>query len=217
MHTFREVETAAYCPRKLYYRRRDGEPDAPDGVDDVRRLAFEYDELRAVDAAVLAAPIEVSPGTYRERLERLADRIDYWDALVDPPQRDVLLTGRECRGIAHKVLEEPLLPVLSFAGDPPEEGVWEPQTVRLVAAAKALSWEHEQSVERAVAEYPAHGVVREIDLTVRRKAAYRKAVRIAETIDGPPSRIDSDAKCAPCEYREGCGTRTRSLASMLGD
>ena len=217
MHTFREVETAAYCPRKLYYRRRDGEPDVPDGVDDVRRLAFEYDELRSVDAAVLAAPIEVSPGTYRERLERLADRIDYWDALVDPPRRDVLLTGRECRGVAHKVLQEPLVPVLSFAGDPPEEGVWEPQTVRLVAAAKALSWERERPIERAVAEYPAHGVVREIGLTVRRKAAYRKAVRIAETIDGPPSRVDSDAKCAPCEYREGCGTRTRSLASMLGD
>jgi CRISPR-associated exonuclease Cas4 len=217
VHTFRDVATAAYCPRKLYYRRRDGEPDVPDDVDDVRRLAFEYDELRSVDAALLAAPIEVSPGTYRERLGRHARRLEYWDALVDPPRRDALLTGRECRGIAHKVLEDPLVPALSFAGEPPDEGVWEPQTVRLVAAAKALSWEHETTVERAIAEYPAYGVVREIDLTVRRKAAYRRAVRTAETIDGPPARVDSDAKCAPCEYREGCGTTTRSLASMLGD
>jgi len=217
MHTFREVETAAYCPRKLYYRRREGDPDIPDGVGDVRQLAFEYDELRSVDAALLAAPIEVSPGTYRERLGRLARRFEYWDALVDPPNRDVLLTGRECRGVAHKVLEDPLVPALAFAGEPPDEGVWEPQTVRLVAAAKALSWERETPVERAVAEYPAYGVVREIDLTTRCKAAYRKAVRTADTVDGPPSRIDSDAKCAPCEYREDCGTKTRSLASMLGD
>jgi len=217
MHTFREVETAAYCPRKLYYRRREGDPDIPDGVGDVRQLAFEYDELRSVDAALLAAPIEVSPGTYRERLGRFARRFEYWDALVDPPNRDVLLTGRECRGVAHKVLEDPLVPALAFAGEPPDEGVWEPQTVRLVAAAKALSWERETPVERAVAEYPAYGVVREIDLTTRCKAAYRKAVRTADTVDGPPSRIDSDAKCAPCEYREDCGTKTRSLASMLGD
>jgi CRISPR-associated exonuclease Cas4 len=217
MRTFRDVATAAYCPRKLYYRQRAGEPDIPDGVDDVRQLAFEYEELRTVDAALLAAPIEVSPGTYRERLGALARRLDYWDELVDPPQRDTLLSGRECRGVAHKVLETPLVPALAFAGDPPEEGVWEPQTVRLVAAAKALSWEREQPVERAIAEYPAHGVVREIELTTRRKAAYRTAIRTAETIDGPPSRVDTDAKCRPCEFREECGTKTRSLASILGD
>lgn len=217
VHSFRAVETAAYCPRKLYYRRRDGPPDVPDDVGDVRRLAFEYEELRSVDAALLAAPIEVSPGTYRERLGRLSRRFDYWDRLVDPPNRDVLLAGRECRGVAHKVLEDPLLPSLAFAGEPPGEGVWEPQSVRLVAAAKALSWERETPVERAVAEYPAYGVVREIELTTRRKAAYRRAVRTADTIDGPPPRLDADAKCEPCEYRADCGTKTRSLASLLGD
>jgi len=215
MLAFRDVETAAYCPRKLYYRRRDGPPDVPDGIDAVRDLAFEYEDLLTVDAAVLAAPIEVDPETYRERLRAARADLEAWDQLVDPPRRDVLLEGRECRGIAHKVLEEPLAPSLAFAGKPPDEGVWEPQTARLVAAAKALAWERQRPVERAVAEYPAYGVVRQVDLTTRRKATYRKAVRAARSIDGPPARVESDAKCDPCEYAETCGTRTRSLASLL--
>lgn len=47
-----------------------------------------------------------------------------------------------------------------FTGRPPEHGVWEPQSIRAVAAAKALSWEHERTVERAFVEYPAYGIVR---------------------------------------------------------
>jgi CRISPR-associated exonuclease Cas4 len=216
VHTFRDLETAAYCPRKLYYRRRAGPPDVPDEVAACRSLAFEYERLLADDAALVAAPVEVSPTTFRSRIGSAKARLDRWAELADPPERERTLTGREARGVAHKVLHDPLAPSLVFAGRPPEEGVWEPQTVRLVAAAKALAWEHETAVERAFAEYPAYGVVRVVPLTTRRKAAYRKAVRTAASVDGPPARTDDDAKCAPCEFREQCGVRTRSLRSLLG-
>ncbi|MFB6075269.1 MAG: hypothetical protein ABEJ89_09670 [Haloarculaceae archaeon] len=216
MHSFRDIETAAYCPRKLYYRRRDGPPDVPDEVGDVRALAFEYERLLTDDAALLAAPVAVSPGAYRDRLRATRERLDAWPALVDPPARSVRLEGRECRGVAHKVLEDPApAPSLVFAGRPPEQGVWEPQSVRLVAAAKALSWERERPVETAYAEYPAHGRVRRVELTTRRRGAYREAVRTADSVDGPPARLTDDAKCAPCEYRDACGVRTRSLRSLL--
>ncbi len=216
MHTFRDVETAAYCPRKLYYRRRDGPPDVPERVGDVRALAFEYDRLLDDDAALLAAPTAVPPGEYRERLRSARDRLDAWPELVDPPRRDVRLSGRDCRGIAHKVLGSPEpAPTLAFTGEPPDQGVWEPQSVRLVAAAKALSWEREETVDHGYAEYPAYGRIRRVELTTRRKGAYRSAVRTADGIDGPPPRLRGSAKCEPCEYRERCGVRTRSLRSLL--
>jgi CRISPR-associated exonuclease Cas4 len=218
MHAFREVETAAYCPRKLYYRRRRSREEPPDRVERRRELAFRYESLLADEGMLREAPIAVTPTQFRSRLgaakARLAD--SDWQALVEPDERDVLLAGRECRGIAHKLLAEDPTVSLVFAGDPPEQGVWRPQSVRLVAAAKALAWERETTVERAFAEYPAHGVVREVALTTRRKAAYREAVRTADAIDGPPARVDNDAKCAPCEFSDECGTRTRSLRSLLG-
>jgi CRISPR-associated exonuclease Cas4 len=114
------------------------------------------------------------------------------------------------------VLESPPAPSLVFAGTSPPEGVWEPATVRLVAAAKALSWERERAVERAYAEFPPHGVVRAVPLTTRRKALYRRTVRLVESMDGPPARVENDRKCRSCEYREECGTRSRSLRSLLG-
>lgn len=216
MHTFRELATAAYCPRKLYYRRRDPDADGPPPeVQERRELAFEYERLLADDEALADAPVAVTPTQYRSRLGQTRARLDDWDGLVDPPEREVLLTGKDARGVAHKLLADPPRPSLVFTGDPPDAGVWEPQTVRLVAAAKALAWERERPVETAFAEYPAHGVVRRIALTTRRKAAYRSAVRTAATIDGPPARTDDRAKCEPCEYRTECGVRTRSLRSML--
>ena len=126
------------------------------------------------------------------------------------------LEGKDARGIAHKVLEQPLAPSLVFAGRPPEQGVWEPQSVHVVAAALALAWERETTVERAFVEYPAYGVIREIDVSARRRAQYRAALRTAESIDGPPARVENRDKCEPCEYREGCGVRTRSLRSLIG-
>jgi CRISPR-associated exonuclease Cas4 len=216
MQTFRDVETAAYCPRKLYYRRREPEvPDPPEEVAAVRELAFRYEELLEDDDALAAAPVALTPTQYRSRLGRTRATIDDWDSLVDPGAREVHLAGQDCRGVAHKVLEDPPRPSLVFTGDPPRNGVWEPQTVRLVAAAKALAWERERPVETAIAEYPAHGVVREVPLTTRRKATYRSALRTARAIDAPPSRVDNDAKCSPCEYSDECGVRTRSLRSML--
>jgi len=216
-HTFRELETAAYCPRKLYYRRRDGPPDVPAEVERIRRLARDYERLLTEDAALLSAPIEPDPATVRERLRAARDRLGMWDALATPAETDVYLSGKDARGIAHKLVETEAgtVPSLVFAGKPPDQGVWQPQSVRLVAAAKALSWERERSVERTVAEYPAYGVVREIEVTARRSGRYRRALRTAESIDGPPARVDSDAKCDPCEYREQCGVRTRSLRSLL--
>jgi CRISPR-associated exonuclease Cas4 len=216
MHTFRDVETAAYCPRKLYYRRRAGPPDVPDRIDTCRELAFAYPRLLDSDADLLAAPIEVSPTQFRSRLGRAKAKLDCWPALADPPIRDARLEGRECRGVAHKVLEDPLAPSLVFAGRPPDQGVWEPQSVRLVAAAKALAWERQTTVERAFAEYPAHGVIRDVALTTHRRAAYRTAVRTADAVDAPPPRIENDAKCDACDYQDQCGVRTRSLRSLLG-
>jgi len=216
-HTFRDLETAAYCPRKLYYRRRTGPPDVPDDIERIRRLACEYERLLTDDAALLSAPIEPEPATVRERLRGARERLDGWDGLADPADTDVYLAGKDARGIAHKLVaaDEGAVPSLVFAGRPPEQGVWEPQSVRLVAAAKALSWERERPVDRAFAEYPAYGVVRAVDVTARRSGQYRRALRVAESIDGPPARVDSDAKCEPCEYRERCGVKTRSLRSLL--
>jgi len=62
--------------------------------------------------------------------------------------------------------------------------VWEPQSVRAVAVAKALSWEREREIPRALVEYPSVGVVREVRLTTRKKAAYRRALRAARSITG---------------------------------
>jgi CRISPR-associated exonuclease Cas4 len=221
MHAFREVATAAYCPRKLYYRRR--QPDDERTPPEVRRrreIAYRYEALLDGTASLDSEPIAVTPTQFRSNLGCARARLDAWPDLVDPADRDAFLSGRECRGVAHKLLDGegtrgPSLS-LAFTGEPPEQGVWEPQSVRLVAAAKALSWEREEQIDRVYAEYPAHGVVRAVDIGPRRRAAYREAVRIADTIDGPPARVENDAKCAPCEYRSECGTRTRSLRSLLG-
>jgi CRISPR-associated exonuclease Cas4 len=216
MHAFGDLRTAAYCPRKCYYRQRDDDRDPPPEVKRRRDLAFRYPDLLD-DADLAGEPIAVTPTQYRSNLSCAKARFDAFDALCRPDARDVFLTGRECHGIAHKVLElESPTPSLLSTGSPPENGVWHPQTVHAVAAAKALAFERETPVERAFVEYPTHGIVREVPLTTRRKAAYRGAVRTLESIDGPPPRLDDDAKCEPCEYREECGVRTRSLRSLLG-
>lgn len=214
MHAFTDLSTAAYCPRKLYYRRREGEIETPERVERRRELAFRYPEL--LDGAdVPAELLAVTPTQFRTNLACAKERLDAWPDLADPPARDVFLEGREARGIAHKLLDEPLAPAVVSGGEPPDEGVWRPDTVRAVAAAKALSWERETGVDRAFVEYPACGVIRAVPLSTRRKARYREAVAVADALDGPPPRVDDDAKCAPCEYRQQCGVRTRSLRSLL--
>ena len=216
---FSDLETAAYCPRKLYYRRREDEITVPDEVTERRELAFRYGDLLAADRDELAAlPLAVEPEEFRSNLDHVRQRFDAaWSEIRDPSDRERLTEGRDCRGIVHKVLALDVpTPAMVFTGDPPDQGVWEPQSVRLVAAAKALSWETEEAVERAFVEYPAHGIVREVSIGTRRKAAYRTAVEAARTLDGPPPRLTNDAKCGACDYRAECGVKTRSLKSLLG-
>ncbi|CCQ33627.1 hypothetical protein HLRTI_002662 [Halorhabdus tiamatea SARL4B] len=214
MPTFRELATAAYCPRKSYYRRQDAtDVEVPPEVKTKRDLAFAYPRL--LEADLSEEPIAVTPTQFRSRLSRVKASLDAWDGLVDPAGRDVLLEGRDCRGIAHKVLEEPVAPSLVFTGAPPETGVWEPQSVRLVAAALALAYEREREIPVAFAEYPVHGIVRRVPLSAHRRATYRSALRTLETLDGPPPRVANQNKCESCEYREECGVRTRSLRSLL--
>lgn len=214
---FSDLRVAAYCPRKLYYRRQEPDRSPPDAVADRRALAFEYPELLdADDDSLTARPIDVPPAVYRRRLRALRRERDDWETIADPVERNVPLSGRECHGIVHKLLVDPPRPAIVSPGDPPDDGVWKPHAVQAVAAAKALAWERERPIESAVVEYPAHGVVRTVSLSVRRKAAYRAALRAARELDGPPGRIDNRSKCAACEYGDQCGVRTRTLRSLLG-
>jgi CRISPR-associated exonuclease Cas4 len=216
--TFSDLARAAYCPRQLYHARRDDDRGVPDRVRKRRRLAFRYDDLRDVPATELAdLPVDPPPPTYRARLDRLAERPD-WPALADPDGRMVDLDGRDCRGVAHKLLDgDPPIPTVVSPGSPPDRGVWEPQRVRAVATALALSWERERPVERALVEYPAHAVVRSVRLTTRNRAAYRGTLRTVRRLDDGdvPARTDDRGKCASCAYREACGVRGRSLRSLL--
>lgn len=212
--SFTDLALATYCPRKLYYRRQETDR-LPLSVTATADLAFRYDELIA-PGGLAGAPIDVSPDEYRANLARAKAALAAWPQLIDPPARDVYLRGRQSHGVAHKVLERPRAPSIVSPGEPPPEGVWRPHAVRAVAAAKALAWEHETPVDRAYLEYAAHGVVRRVRLTTRRKAAYRQAPRTARSIDGPPPRVHDVAKCRTCEYRARCGVRTRTLRSGLG-
>ena len=226
---FSDLARAAYCPRQLYYVRRDDERSVPPKARERIDLAFRYEELAdAPDRALRQLPLHRSPEAYRRNLARLRERGAY-DALVDPASERGFLSGKDCHGTVHKVLEPsdesgdpagagsspPPVPTLVSSGEPPENGVWEPQAVRAVGLAKALAWEREREIERALVEYPAAGVVREVRLTLRKKAAYRKALRAARSIDGPPPRVDDD-RCNTCDYAAECGTRRRSLRSLLG-
>lgn len=218
-HAFSALATAAYCPRKCYYALRNGDlaREPPPDVREVRELAFRYEALLEADDDALAdEPLAVSPLRFRRNLGCARAGLDRFEELLAPADRDVLLEGKDCRGIAHKVLADPPAPSLVSAGAPPARGVYEPQAVRAVAAAKALARERGREVSRAYYEYPAHGVVRTVSLTTRRKAAYRRALRAVEALDGPPPRLDGDARCRPCEYREECGVSTRSMRSLLG-
>jgi CRISPR-associated exonuclease Cas4 len=217
MPTFTAVSQAAYCPRQLYYARRDGD-DGPSREERRRqRLAFRYDELRDADDARLdAEPTALAPSAYRAALERLAERND-WAALRDPVGTHVSLDGKDCHGRVHKLVDTADGRVPSFVspGAPPERGVWEPQQVRAVAAAKALSWERGEATSHALVEYPAYGVVRTVRLSTRAKAAYRRALRAVRSLDGPPPRLRNTSRCRACSYRDRCGVKTRSMRSLL--
>lgn len=215
MYAFTDIALAACCPRKLYYRQRDDEYEPPEH--DSFELAFRYPSLLDPETALDTESIAVSPVVYRRNLGCSQARIGdtTFEALCDPVEREVFLTGQKAWGITHKVIETPLAPSIVSVGEPPDTGVWEPHAVRAVAAAKALAFERETSVERTFVEYVSHGVLRKIDLTARRVGQYRRALRTAASIDGPPSRTQNTDKCESCEYRPRCGVRTRSLRSLL--
>jgi len=215
VHAFTDLATAAYCPRKLYYKLSRGDRDAPESVASVRNLAFRYEELLDPGTDLAEEPIAAAPTAYRSALERTKARLDRWEELVDPSETRTFLRGKDAHGIAHKLLRKPAVPVIVSPGTPPERGVWEPHSVWATAAAKALSWERETPIERAYVEYPAHGVVRPVRMTTRRKAAYRKTLRTATAMDGPPPRLKNDSRCETCVYHDECGTKTRSLRSRL--
>jgi len=227
---FSDVAVAAYCPRQLYYARRDDDRAVPAEARARIDLAFRYPALAdAPDATLRRLPIRRSPAAYRRNLDRLRERDDY-DRLAHPDRERAFVSGKDCHGTVHKVLAgggdaagsaddadpaDPPVPTVVSPGEPPENGVWEPQSVRAVAAAKAVAWERERGVPRALVEYPSVGAVREVRLTTRKKAAYRRALRAARAIDGPPSRVDDD-RCSACDYRETCGVGRRSFRSLLG-
>lgn len=239
MIPFSDVARAAYCPRQLYYVQRAGNRQIPSTARARIDLAFRYPSLvDAPDMMLRRLPIRRSPAAYRRNLARLCERDDY-DQLLDPHRTRAFCAGKDCHGMVHKVLagdtaddasstvkasattdpstaaDAPPTPVIVSPGEPPENGVWEPQAVRAVAAANALSWEHERTVRRALVEYPSVGVVRSVRLTRRKRAAYRRALRAARAIDGPPPRVD-DNRCSGCDYREQCGVGRRSFRSLLG-
>lgn len=228
--TFSDLATATYCPRKLYYARREADRSAPERATEVTRLAARYpDLLVASDTALGTFDLAVPPDTFRTNLERARRRYARWPDIVAPAETDVLVTGRDCRGRVGKILADTTgsgsgsdaadasgpVPTLVSPGRPPDQGVWAPQGVRAVAAAKALSWRDGTPVECAFVEYPFHGVIRRVCMTTRRKAVYRRTLRTVRGLDGPPPRIHDDAKCGACEHRASCGVQTRSLRSML--
>lgn len=214
--TFSDLATAAYCPRKLHYARQEDDRSPPERAAEARRLATRYPDLRvASDTALQTFDLAVPPDTFRRNLDRARAGLDRWQDLASPTETETVVTGKDCRGRIHKVLADPPIPVLVSPGQPPEQGVWAPQGVRVVAAAKALAWREEHPVDYALVEYPFHGVIRRVSMTTRRRAVYRRTLRTVRDLASPPARLHDDAKCGACEYSDTCGVQTRSLRSLL--
>lgn len=216
MPSFSELGRAAYCPRQLYYARKHDEQEPPPEAAEIKALAFRYAELKtASDETLSSLPIDPEPTAFRAKLGTLATRDD-WEDLCDPVEQEYFVEGKDCHGVVHKLLAgDPPIPTLVSPGQPPDTGVWETQTVRAVAAAKAVAWEREREIPRALVEYPAVGEVRTVPLTTRRIATYRRVLRTVQSMEGPPPRVN-DSRCESCEYRTECGVKTNSLKSLLG-
>ena len=215
-HAFSDLRTAAYCPRKCYYRWQADDRDPPPEVETRRELAFRYPEL--LDGADLAnEPIAVTPTQFKTNISCAKARFDAFDELSHPTERDVFLDGKECRGIAHKVLDlDSPVPSLVSTGAHRRtvSGIPKPSTPSRRRKPSRGSAKRPSS-GRSWSIRPMVSSVR-FELTTRRKAAYRTAVNTLAAIDGPPPRLADSAKCESCEYREDCGVKTRSLRSLLG-
>lgn len=204
MPSFSELATAIWCPRKLYYRRRQRPETVREGVREHHELAFRYPDLLATNADLDSEPIAVTPTQFRARLHAARERLP-WAALVDPDDTQVHLDGREAAGVADKVLGSPLAPSVIATVDPPTRGIWPAHSVHAVAAARALAWERGTSVDVAFVEYPTHGVIHRVLLTPRLLALYRRAIATVQSLDAPPPRFDSEIRCTHCAYRPECG------------
>lgn len=210
-----DLALAAFCPRKLYYVRTTDRTPPPEH-ESALEIAHAYGDVLESDGASLSdRDVAVAPETLSENLAAERERLSAWESLVEPSARDVFLAGKDVHGRVAKVLQEPLAPTIVSPGEPPPDGVWQPQAVRAVGAAKALAWEEEAPVEQAFVEYPRYGRIREVGLTTRRTAAYRRTLRSVLAMDGPPPRRGNDAKCQSCRFADTCGVRTRSLRSLL--
>ena len=216
MPTFSDLARATYCPRQLYYARRDDDRGPDERARERRDLAFRYPDLLEASPGRLAAlPLDLDPPAYRARLRALTDR-DAWPDIASPDARGARLDGKDCRGVAHKLHEEPPVPTVVSPGRPPERGVWEPQRVRAVATALALAWERERPVELARVEYPASAAVRRVRLTGGNRRRYRRVLRTVRRMERETApRTDDHEKCGSCPYRERCRGRTRSLRDRL--
>ena len=188
MPAFTELSKGTQRPRRSRSTRRENgcchesAEDVPERID----LAFQYGRLRQADPEVLATlPTVVSPEQYQQALHRLTDRDD-WTELIDPTGRRVYVDGQECHGTVDKLLREsdaPPKPSIVSSRSPPVIGVWQSDAVRAVAAATALGHERDQTIPWAIVEYPAAGVVRDVRLTARRKATYRRVLRTIQSAD----------------------------------
>lgn len=89
---FSDLRTAAYCPRKCYYQRRQDQDDRepPPSVESIRALSSRYADLLEADLETLAEePFALEPAAYQRRLETTRDRGDHdrnnWEERLECP------------------------------------------------------------------------------------------------------------------------------------
>lgn len=196
---FSDLLTAAYCPRKYYYRDREDDREPPPEVGNRRALAFRYSDLLAADVAALAAePIAVDPSESRRNLEATRARfeeIGRWEAICEPTGRDAYAAGKDCHGIVHKVLEDPLEPSIVSVGEPPEQGIWHAQSVHAVGAAKVLAWDRRQGSRPPTSSTPV-------------------TAWSAESRSRPAGRPSTAASWRPSAGWRGCPSEPRTARSV---
>lgn len=212
MQTFSELSQAAYCLRKLHYRRGDGWEATHEGITP-DRLSHRYDEL--LDCRVPREVLSRDPATVAANLERTREAFpELWPSLLSPQEIGVYLNGPAGRGYVNKVLDtDPPVPTFASGGRPPSTGVWRPHAVRAVAIGRALARQRNRSLQRVLVEYPRHGIVRAVRLSERRLAMYRRVRRAVSEMGDSPPRTDNPSKCRSCEYEARCGSGSPSSVS----